>query len=130
MLKSLLFSLLSNSRRFFSLLTISMLFLISGCYYDVEEELYAGCNSSGATYTNTVVPMLQSNGCLGCHSAPASGGAGIILDNYNSLVSVVQDNNRFITGADRMPPGSSTGVLTECDMSKLRAWVNAGALNN
>ena len=96
----------------------------------MEEELYSGCDTSGVSYANTVLPMLQSNGCLGCHAAPASGGAGIILDNYNSLVSVVQDNNRFITGADRMPPGSATGVLTECDMTKLRTWVNAGAPNN
>lgn len=105
-------------------------FSLSGCYYDVEEELYVGCDTSAVSYSGTVVAMLQSNGCLGCHAAPATGGSGIVLDNYNSILNIVQDNNRFISGADRMPPGSGTGVLSECDMNKLRAWVAAGAPNN
>jgi hypothetical protein len=105
---------------------------ISGCYYDVEEELYpqGNCDTAVVSYTTVVAPMLQKNGCLGCHAAPASAGNGIVLDSYTSILNLVQDNNRFVSGADRMPPGSPSGVLSECDMSKLRAWASAGAPNN
>ncbi|MFM9007926.1 MAG: hypothetical protein ACKOQY_03395 [Bacteroidota bacterium] len=105
---------------------------VSGCYYDVAEELYpqGSCDTAAVSYSAVVVPMLQNNGCLGCHAAPASAGNGIILDSYTSISNLVQDNNRFVTGADRMPPGSTSGILTECDMSKLRAWAAAGATNN
>lgn len=104
--------------------------LFSACYYDVEEELYGGCSTQGVTYSSTVVSMLQANGCLGCHSSPGTNGGNIVLDNYNSISNLVQQN-KFISGADRMPPSSAPrGVLSECDMNKLRAWVSAGALNN
>lgn len=103
---------------------------VSGCYYDVEEELYGACDTTATTYSITVVPMLQANGCLGCHTAPATAGNGIVLDNYNSIANLVQQN-KFISGADRMPPSSApNGILSDCDMNKLRSWVNAGASNN
>lgn len=102
----------------------------SGCYYDVEQELYgSSCDTSAVTYSGTVAPMLQSNGCLGCHAAPATAGNNIVLDNQASIASLVQQN-RFISGADRMPPSPSPPALTDCNMDKLRAWVNAGAPNN
>jgi hypothetical protein len=104
--------------------------LLSGCYYDVEQELYSSnCDTSGVTYSGTVVPMLQANGCLGCHTAPATAGNNIVLDNQASIASLVQQN-RFISGADRMPPSPSPPALTDCNMDKLRAWANAGAPNN
>jgi len=112
------------------LLLIGSLISTTGCYYDVEEELYGGCDTTGSTFSSTVAPMLQANGCLGCHAAPATAGNGIVLDNYASVSTLVQQN-KFISGADRMPPSSApNGILSDCDMNKLRAWVNAGALNN
>jgi len=106
--------------------------LFSGCYYDVEEELYGSkpCDTTAVTYSGTIAPMLSNNGCLSCHGAPATGGNGIVLDNYNSIKTLV-DQNRFVSGADRMPPSSApNGILNDCNMSQLRAWANAGALNN
>lgn len=109
---------------------ISIICSTTGCYYDVEEELYGGCDTTATTYSTTVAPMLQANGCLGCHTAPATAGNGIVLDNYASIATLVQQN-KFISGADRMPPSSApNGILSDCDMNKLRSWVNAGAANN
>lgn len=109
---------------------ISIICSSTGCYYDVEEELYGGCDTTATTYSTTVAPMLQANGCLGCHTAPATAGNGIVLDNYASIATLVQQN-KFISGADRMPPSSApNGILSDCDMNKLRSWVNAGAANN
>lgn len=104
--------------------------LFAGCYYDVEQELYgASCDTTAVTYSGTVAPMLQANGCLGCHAAPATAGNNIVLDNQASIANLVQQN-RFISGADRMPPSPSPPALTDCNMDKLRAWANAGAPNN
>ena len=77
--------------------SLIILFLFSGivlpgCYYDVEEELYpptTSCDTSSVTYTSTVVTLLQSNGCLGCHSGPAPSG-NISLEGYNTLRAVAQ----------------------------------------
>ncbi|MFN5324051.1 MAG: hypothetical protein ACK5C5_03955 [Bacteroidota bacterium] len=113
-----------------SLFLFLMFFVLTmgGCYYDVEEELYGvGCETSNVTYSGTVVPMLESNGCLSCHAAPATAGQGVVLDNYESILSLVQQN-RFVSGADRMP--SSSPVLSDCDINKLKAWADAGASNN
>ncbi|MFM8949336.1 MAG: hypothetical protein ACKOKB_00975 [Bacteroidota bacterium] len=112
------------------IISIGLTSLFSGCYYDVEQELYgANCDTTAVTYSGTVAPMLQANGCLGCHAAPATAGNNIILDNQASIANLVQQN-RFISGADRMPPSPSPPALTDCNMNKLRAWANAGALNN
>jgi mono/diheme cytochrome c family protein len=111
---------------YFITIVIMGVTVIPGCYYDVEEELYGGCDTSMSTYSKTVTPMLQANGCIGCHSGNSPSG-NVVLNNYDSIASLVQQN-RFISGADRMPPAAP--ILNECDMNKLRAWVAAGALNN
>lgn len=110
--------------------TLGATSFFAGCYYDVEQELYSSnCDTATVTYSGTVAPMLQDNGCLGCHTAPATAGNNIVLDNQASIANLVQQN-RFISGADRMPPSPSPPALTDCNMDKLRAWVNAGAPNN
>lgn len=116
----------------FAFMLLVVIATFSGCYYDVAEELYpqGNCDTTAVSYTAVVVPMLQNNGCLGCHAAPASAGNGIVLDSYASILNLVQDNNRFVSGADRMPSGVPGGILSECDMNKLRAWASAGAPNN
>jgi mono/diheme cytochrome c family protein len=114
-----------------SLLVIILLSLsIGGCYYDVEEELYGGCDTTAVSYSKNVAPMLLSNGCLGCHTAPATNGGNLPLDSYSSILEVVQ-SGKFVSGADRMPPSSAPdGILSDCDINKLRSWVNTGAPNN
>lgn len=107
----------------------AMMVLSNGCYYDVEEELYpnSGCDTATVTYAGTIKPMLSNNGCLSCHAAPATNGGGNVLDNYAAIKQLV-DAGVFVSGAARMPPGSP--VLGDCNIDKIQAWVNAGALEN
>ncbi|MFZ9943087.1 MAG: hypothetical protein ACO3O0_05720 [Bacteroidia bacterium] len=110
-------------------------FVLPGCYYDVEEELYGACDTLETSYTKTVKPILESNGCLSCHGGAATGSGGIILDSYASLQTTYLSDSikrqRFITGSDRMPPSSApNGLLSDCDMGKLKAWINAGFKEN
>lgn len=109
----------------------------TGCYYDNEEDLYpfkGMCDTTNVTLAGIVKPILQGN-CYACHSASASGaaGAGINLEDYNSLKGWA-DNGRLVCAVDHdngcspMPKGG--GRLPQCDIDKIKVWVAAGAPNN
>lgn len=117
----------------YSFCLLSVFLMLSSCYYDVEEELYITleCATDGVTYTNTVVPLLQEN-CLSCHSTTANFG-GVTLEGYDRLITYV--NNGELLGVIRHTPGFSpmpnnAPQLLECEIEKISAWVESGALEN
>jgi hypothetical protein len=70
--------------------------------------------------------LMQSGGA-------AAAGAGIVLDNYNSVKTYVSNgkllNSILQNGkASSMPKGG--GKLDNCTLSKFSSWINQGALNN
>ena len=110
-------------------------FLLPGCYYDVEEELYpldpSSCDTSGVTYSQTIAPIMNSS-CNGCHSSSSPSG-GIILDTYNAVKQNVDNGKlmgsvRWESGYSAMPQGGNK--LDDCTIRKMETWVNAGAPNN
>ncbi len=111
-------------------------FTITGCYKDVEEELYPGsgasCDTTNVKYSVTVTSILQNYGCLGCHSGAGSSG-NIRLDSY-SAVKQLADNGKLYgsitwsSGFSPMPKGGAK--MSTCDISKIKAWIDAGAPNN
>ena len=126
--------------KFLRLSVIVSLFFLgagsTGCYYDKEELLYpvANCDTAGITYSTTVTGILRTN-CYVCHttaSANANGG-GIQLDSYTKL-KVYVDNGKLMgsinhaSGYSAMPKNATK--LNSCDITKIQAWVNAGAPNN
>lgn len=113
-----------------SCLCLLVISVFSGCYYDVESELYpattnAGCDTANVTYSTVIQPMITSNCAIsGCHVAGAqlpdlSGFAGL-------SASIDRVTVRSIT-EKTMPP---SGPLSSCDLTKLQVWISAGALNN
>src|SRR5688572_24702512 len=85
--------------------------LLSGCYYDVAEELYPSeifCDTSNAAYSAKVLPIIQDN-CYSCHSGTAPTG-NISLDSYGNLKAQA-DNGKLIgtlthaAGFSPMPKG-------------------------
>ncbi len=110
----------------------------SGCYYDVEQELYPkpidsgmNCDTSNASFSTKIYPLIQSK-CNNCHSTSISSG-GISLEGYaNVLVS--EQNGKLMgtinhnAGFSPMPQGGAK--LTDCEIALLTTWINAGALNN
>ena len=106
-----------------------------GCYKDKRELLYpeSNCDTTNVTFIKDVQPIMnQSCAFSGCHqgSVPA---AGINLSNYAG-VKIVVDNGGLLgsinhnAGFSPMPKG---GVkLSTCEISKINAWINKGALNN
>lgn len=115
------------------ILLLMMAIAITGCYYDTEEEIY-NCSVDPATvkYSTTIGTILNSYGCTGCHSGP-SPSAGINLT-MHSNVKTVADNGRLYgaishsPGFVSMPQGG--GKMNGCDIKKVKAWIDAGALNN
>lgn len=104
------------------------------CYYDKEEVVYpsnpnpAGCDTASMTYTSHIQSIISAN-CYSCHQN-ASGSAGISLGTYADLLQYAQNGHLVmrITSTDpsiMMPKGGPR--LPDCDISKIQAWVNAGA---
>jgi len=105
---------------------------LNACYYDNEEALYPGtsCDTISPTYTQTISPIISSN-CLGCHSGSAPS-AGLSLDTYATVKAAVQNKNlrdhlMQQNGFSLMPP---SGMLSNCNIDKINAWVQDGMPEN
>jgi hypothetical protein len=113
---------------------------LTSCYYDVDEELNPpltnnDCDTTASKFAADIQPILNSNcATSGCHTAAVIAG-GYIFDNYTDVKStIVNDSARFIgsilqqTGYSPMPKGG--GKLSDCNISKIKAWLASGAPNN
>lgn len=119
-----------------SLLGISLLLgmlMLSSCYYDNEEELYEyynqsnPCDTTAVSFADDIMPMIQGNCITGCHVAGGTGSG--IFENYAEVKAKVDNgsmNNRVVVQRN-MPP---SGVLTECQILQMQAWILNGAPNN
>lgn len=104
----------------------------SGCYYDTEQELYnqVSCDTSNVTYSGTIQPMLEKY-CTSCHSGAQPSGS-IDLSSYPA-VKVQADNGKLygsvaqLSGYKPMPKGSR---LSNCDIAKMKIWVDASSPQN
>jgi len=118
-----------------NILTILFVILCSSCYRDNEQQLYPGtgsCDTTHVTYSATVVTLLQSNGCLGCHSGAAPSG-NISLQGYTNVRTMAQNGKLYgvinhAAGFSPMPKGGSK--INTCDISKIKVWIDAGNPNN
>ncbi|GAL85667.1 hypothetical protein Cpin_6394 [Sporocytophaga myxococcoides] len=112
---------------------LTLLFLLSISLYsckDKEEDSPSPdsvCNTSNVTYSNTVKSII-SNNCIVCH-----GGAPMNLGDIATLQGVANSGllYKVIThaeGVPAMPKGKAK--LSDCDIAKIKAWIDAGAQNN
>ena len=109
--------------------------VLSGCYYDVEEELYPesfnSCDTSNVTYSQTVRPILDLN-CMSCHSQLSQQG-GVVLETYSNVISYV--NSGQLLGAIKHDPGfepmpQGVAKLSDCNILKIEKWVQTGSPDN
>ena len=108
--------------------------LLSACTYDNEEELFedADCPTLNMSLADDIAPILESTGCISCHST-ASPSGGVALEMYDDIKTVV-DNGKLLSSikwdgeATNMPMGGNQ--IDECLINKIEAWINQGALNN
>ena len=110
--------------------------LLYGCYNRNAEDLYPalvgnGCDTTAVTYTTVIKPIMDAHcATSGCHLGATytgydlSGYTGIAnLANNGKLVAAIEH-----TGPNPMPQGAPK--LDDCTISKIKIWINAGALNN
>ncbi len=109
--------------------------LVIGCSKSSEDKLdppsQSSCDTANMTYNTDIKPILQAN-CYSCHGSGQAEG-GITLDSYND-VKYVANNGILIgvitqaAGYPPMPQGGSK--LSDCDINKIKAWINSGGSNN
>jgi hypothetical protein len=115
------------------LLAMALLAIQTGCYYDVEEELYPDitCDTAARSYSTHIVPILQNN-CYVCHSQAANLG-NVTLEGYNNLKTYVNSGKllgaiKHQQGFQPMPQGQPQ--LADCSIAQIEAWITDGALDN
>ena len=116
------------------LLSPFLVFIIFSCSKNNEQEMAPAtttCESNNMTFATNIKPILQ-NFCFGCHGNGLSQN-GISFDTYAGVKSVA-DNGKLVgaishaSGFLAMP--QSAPKLSECNINKIKNWVNSGALNN
>ena len=114
----------------FGLLLGGSLFL-SGCYYEVETELYPQdpnqtCDTLNVSYAARIEPIISTN-CYVCHAGNAIAGGNIMLEGYENLKNV--DGARLYgaishTSGSPMPKGGNK--LPDCDIAAIKKWIDSG----
>lgn len=86
-------------------------------------------------YEEHVLPILEQNMCLNCHSeestSDASMGGYILLDSYERLMNFVQVGNSYSLLLESIRQGNmpkDSEPMSEDDFNVLETWVNQGAL--
>jgi cytochrome c553 len=111
------------------------LFVLSGCYYDKKENLYApqggtnNCDTSAVTFAGKIQPILTAS-CVGCHAAGNASG-GYALDTHSGVIAAqgrLLGAIKHSSGFSAMPQNAPK--LGDCQISQIEKWITAGAPNN
>jgi uncharacterized membrane protein len=105
----------------------------SGCYYDKAELLYPNSNATidcgliTSKFTADIQPIIQQKcATSGCHDSNSAAGGSVLLT--YSQISSAKDRIMVRAITDKtMPP---SGALSIDEISKIKCWITAGALNN
>lgn len=89
------------------------------------------CDSNSFTYSGAIKNII-TNKCQGCHSGSAASG-GIDLSTYNGVKAKVTDGRLWgavnhLPGFSPMPKNGTK--LSDCELTQIRKWIDAGASNN
>lgn len=90
------------------------------------------CDTANMKFVTNIKPILQSS-CYPCHSNANFEVSGIKLEDYAD-VKIQADNSNLLgtithaAGYPPMPQGSAK--LSDCNINKIRSWINHGAENN
>lgn len=121
------------------ILIVSMVLLVAvviglpSCKYNNLEDLNPVCDTAGVTYGGTIIPILRDN-CYRCHgSGSSSGSGGIVLQDYNVLKGYAANGQLYgniahLPGYIPMPYGG--GKLSDCEIAKIKSWIDKGYPNN
>jgi hypothetical protein len=111
-------------------LTVTLLLLISSCYYDKLDEIHPlnayqnPCDSSVVNTYTASVQLIMANNCLSCHSDQSASG-GISLQTYTEVVTQVNNGNLMgaILGQNGHIPMPPSVPIQSCEITKLNQWI-------
>lgn len=111
-----------------------LLGLAAGCSYSYGDPAPA-CDIANETitYAGVISPIFDAH-CRECHgsSVAAVKGGGNDFGSYQTLSRYPEGNLlgciKQLPGFDPMPQGRVK--LSDCDISRIEAWIKAGKLNN
>lgn len=89
------------------------------------------CDTVNMSYSANVLPILVSN-CYRCHANGIING-GVSLDGYNNVVIQVQNGHLIAAithAAGFVPMPFDGGMLSDCNIASIKAWINEGAPDN
>jgi mono/diheme cytochrome c family protein len=94
----------------------------------VEEDTTTACGAGTISFASDVQPILQNNGCVGCHSS------GQPTLNAHPGFKAAVESGRLVgaikheAGFKPMPQGGSK--IDSCSIATLEAWISQGMLDN
>ncbi|ULQ53441.1 c-type cytochrome [Flavihumibacter fluvii] len=102
------------------------------CSKDNEASHDNGsCTTEDQSFASDIQPIFNTY-CTSCHNSSNQSG-GQNLTNYEGVMNAI-DNGKLIgvithaSGYPAMPQGAAK--LSDCNISKISAWITQGALNN
>ena len=112
------------------ILLIGFLGSISSCTYENEEEYYT-CDTINVSYNN--LTYIFTNNCSLCHFPNNPYRPGIVLSSYEDVEAAVRTGR--LVGAinhrkDFIPMPFGSPKLSDCDLSKIQAWIDKGMPEN
>lgn len=101
--------------------------LLSGCYYDIESELYpTGCDIPEEPFLGEAVRTLIDTKCAtpGCHVTGGTGNGN--FETYQGVMDKVENGSfeDVTLISQSMPP---SGALPSCEQQLIESWLLAGS---
>lgn len=113
------------------LITFSLTLLLTwSCSKDTTS---ATCDTASMSYANNIAPIMSSScATSGCHTTSSKAG-GYDLSNWAGVKASVTAGRLYgsiaqSSGFKSMPQGGSK--LSDCNIAKIKSWIDAGAPNN
>jgi mono/diheme cytochrome c family protein len=112
---------------------IALLALACGCSYSHGQEPSPCNDPTPVTYAAVISPIFDAH-CRECHGATVYqtlGGGNdysTVQGIKNQSAELIMRSIRHDVNADPMPKGKDK--LSECDIAKIKTWIDAGQPNN
>lgn len=106
------------------------LLLLTGCYYDKEENLYqniggtGNCDTTGATYTLKIKNILDLYCVNACHN-PTTLSGGVDLSTFPNAKDYSLNGNLLCDVKQTCNPMPKGGKLSDCNVKLIEVWINA-----
>jgi len=119
------------------LFAITIGICLSACKNEKEEDNVGPvtpqgvCATDAVSYSATIQPILANN-CLSCHDSGMASG-NVDLSTHDKVAAVARRGALYGSVAHQggyVPMPYNGKKLSDCDIAKIKAWIDAGTPNN